>query len=101
MAVCSGSITFNDWGYQSFLKLDWSKYKTPVVYCIFKEDTVDAVGEVQFVTTKKINGSIKDTVTLDYEAWNGKYVSIPGSILNTLQTDTERNICILHLEMLR
>ena len=25
-------ITFNDWGYQSFLKLDWSKYKNPVVY---------------------------------------------------------------------
>ena len=83
-------ITFNDWGYQSFLKLDWSKYKNPVVYCTFKEDTADAVGEVQFATTKKINGSIKDTVTLDYEAWNGKYVSIPGSILNTLQTDTER-----------
>ena len=83
-------ITFNDWGYQSFLKLDWSKYKNPVVYCTFKEDTADAVGEVQFATTKKINGSIKDTVTLDYSAWNGKYVSIPGSILNTLQTDTEK-----------
>lgn len=83
-------ITFNDWGYQSFLKLDWSKYKNPVVYCTFKEDTADAVGEVQFATTKKINGSIKDTVTLGYSAWNGKYISIPGSILNTLQTDTEK-----------
>lgn len=31
-----------------------------------------------------------DTVTLDYAAWNGKYVSIPASILNTLQTDAER-----------
>ena len=45
---------------------------------------------MQFATTKKVNGSIKDTVTLDYAAWNGKYVSIPASILNTLQTDAER-----------
>ncbi len=83
-------VTFNDWGYQAFLKLDWSKLKNPVVYCTFKEDTEDAIGTMNFATTKKPNGSIKDTVTLEYKDWGSKYVTIPGSILKTLQTDQTR-----------
>ncbi len=83
-------VTFNDWGYQAFLKLDWSKLKNPVVYCTFKEDTEDAIGTMNFASTKKPNGSIKDTVTLEYKDWGSKYVTIPGSILKTLQTDQTR-----------
>ena len=83
-------VTFNDWGYQAFLKLDWSKLKNPVVYCTFKEDTEDAIGTMNFASTKKPNGSIKDTVTLEYKDWGSKYVTIPGSVLKTLQTDQTR-----------
>ena len=45
---------------------------------------------MNFATTKKPNGSIKDTVTLEYKDWGSKYVTIPGSILKTLQTDQTR-----------
>lgn len=86
----ASQLTFNEWGYQAFFKMDWSKLTNPIVCCTFEEDTEDAVGTIQFATCKKPNGAIKDTVTLEYADWGGKYVSIPGSILKTLQTDATR-----------
>lgn len=96
-------LYFNIWGYQAFFMLDWKSLKNPVIKCEFEEDTEDAVGTIEFTSSKvKLNEmadgnydpkgrNSKDTVLLEYPQWGGKYISIPAGVLKNLQDDDEIN----------
>ncbi len=77
-------ITFNDWGYQAFLNLDWSSIKRPVIKVTFEEDTEDAVGGLVLATVKKVNGSSSDSQTYEYKTWAGKGIGLSKDTVASL-----------------
>lgn len=74
------SITFNEWGYQAFLKVDVSKYEQPAISFDFLEGTSneDNVGNLVIGATS--DGSYSNDVNMTYDAFNGKAVVLSEQI---------------------
>lgn len=79
--------TFNDWGYQTFMHLDWSQYKQPCLVFTFEDDAADTVGKLELATVKKVNGTSTDNQKYLHEIWNGKGIVLANATLETLQQD--------------
>ena len=73
-------IFFNEWGYQSFLKIDLSKYKKPAIAFEFLEGTANEenVGTLQMGATEKDKHA--GDFSVDYWDLNGKAVTISDII---------------------
>lgn len=69
------SISFNNWGYQAFLKVDVSKYKLPAISFDFLEgtDTEDNVMAFVYGAASK-DQTFANDVTVDYAEYHGKAV---------------------------
>lgn len=80
-------ITFNDWGYQAFLKMDWSDLKTPCLKVTFADDTEDIVGKLDVGTLANITDPCSDNVKYDYSTWAGKGITFPDSVMTSLRGD--------------
>ena len=80
-------LEFNEWGYQVFLKMDWSQLKKPCIRVTFKEATADVVGSLALATVKKVNGSGTDEQKYEFDTWNGKGVVLSAETLESLQTN--------------
>lgn len=78
-------IEFNNWGYQTFLKFDWSQFKKPCLKFTFENDSEDAIGELILSTTDKSNGSSTDRQNYAHSSWIGKGIIIPESMVTSLQ----------------
>lgn len=80
-------LVFNSWGYQSFLKLDLSKYKTPCIAVSFLDgtNTEDNVGSLQLATTAKADTSnLQNEYGINYSEWIGKGVVLNSELLDAL-----------------
>lgn len=79
-------IGFNDWGYQSFLKVDWSKMKSPCIKIQFKDEVEDTVGKL-ILATASADGKVgKDEQSYEFATWTGKGVILPKSMVESLKT---------------
>lgn len=81
-------IEFNNWGYQSFLTLDLSKYTQPCIAFEFAEGTVneDNVGALQLATCESAGGTTDNSYTINYSDWIGKGVVLNSDLLTALET---------------
>lgn len=79
-------ITFNDWGYQTFMNLDWASIKKPCIKVTFEEDTEDAVGNIQFGTVAKVNGACTDLQAYEYAEWSGKSICLSDAVCAGLES---------------
>lgn len=77
-------ISFNEWGYQTFLHLDWSTFKNPVIKFTFQEENSLAVGDLVLATTTKVNGSGTDETYYSYNEWGGKGAGLSQKTLESL-----------------
>lgn len=80
-------ITFNDWGYQTYMNLDWSSIASPCLKITFAEgkDTEEAVGELIIGTTDAVNGSCTDQQKFPYTTWAGKGVILPETMTDAFK----------------
>lgn len=78
-------ITFNNWGYQTFLNLDWNSITKPCIRVTFEEDTMDKVGNIQLGSVTEANGSATDTQIYEHALWTGKGVVLSESMVTSLQ----------------
>lgn len=85
-------ITFNSWGYQTFLHLDWSKYKNPVIRVTFKADAEDiktaedAIGQLKLATCSKPDaGDQTDEQGYEFKTWYGKGIGLSAATLASLE----------------
>lgn len=80
-------LVFNSWGYQSFLKLDLSKYSKPCIAVTFLEgtDSEENVGALQLATCTGANNSdLQNEYSVDYAKWSGKGVVLNSELLSAL-----------------
>lgn len=77
----STEISFNEWGYQTFLKIDLSKYKKPAIAFEFLDGTANEenVGSLQIGATEEAGKYVND-FAVDYWDLNGKAVTISDNI---------------------
>lgn len=80
-------ITFNSWGYQSFLELDWSKISKPCLKITFEVDNEDKVGSLIIGTMDAEKTISKDQQTFEYSLWGGKGIIIPDTMIDALKTN--------------
>lgn len=80
-------ISFNEWGYQAFLKMDWSELKNPCIKMTFADDTEDVVGKLDVGTVANITDPCSDNVKYDYSTWAGKGIVFPDTVLTSLKGD--------------
>ena len=81
------ALSFNSWGYQSFLKLDLSKYTRPCIAFTFLEgtDTEEIVGSLQLATSAEAGTSnLQNEYSLPYSQWSGKGVTLNSELLDGL-----------------
>ena len=81
------ALSFNSWGYQSFLKLDLSKYTRPCIAFTFMEgtDTEEIVGSLQLATSAEAGTSnLQNEYSLPYSQWSGKGVTLNSELLDGL-----------------
>lgn len=86
-------ITFNDWGYQSFLKADlFLNLKKPFIYFTFEEDLATVVGNLELSTS---GDDLKGSHNLEkypYDYWNGRGVALSKELLEGLEEDGWLNL---------
>lgn len=80
-------ITFNQWGYQTFLKLDWSTIKKPCIKVTFEDNSEDVVGALKLATAAIPDGTAEGEVPFDYANWGGAAVEFPESLMEWLKTN--------------
>lgn len=75
-------ITFNDWGYQAFIKLDVSKYKNPAIRFEFAEESLadpeEWIGSAQLGINSEAN--FVETLAPEYEEYADKAVKLAGDL---------------------
>ena len=79
---------FNSWGYQTFLKLDWSVLKKPCIRMTFEKETKASVGDVHLAACKKADGSGKGEEVYSYTDWGGKGIVLSENLLALLKGET-------------
>lgn len=74
-------IFFNEWGYQTFLKIDLSKYKSPAIAFEFLDGTANEenVGVLQMGATTAADNYAVD-FSIDYWDLNGKAVILSDEV---------------------
>ncbi len=74
-------ITFNDWGYQVFLKLDLSKYTEPAIAFTFLDgtDNSDNVGGLSAGASESASYPA-DAISMPYDTFHGKAVTLAGDL---------------------
>lgn len=78
-------ISFNSWGYQTFLHLDWDSLKKPCIKVTFETDTADAVGKLKLATVDTVNGSGTDEQGYEYDTWAGKGFALSDITIESLK----------------
>lgn len=75
-------ITFNDWGYHAYIKLDRSKYKNPAIRFEFAEESLadieENIGDAQLGINSKPD--FVNTTSVDFKDLIGKAVKLQGDL---------------------
>lgn len=80
-------MVFNNWGYQTFITQDWSKFTKPSIRVYFETDDQDAVGAITFAYCAGPNKSWNGTTTYEYSAgWSGQCIQLDLSMLKKHNT---------------
>lgn len=79
--------TFNSWGYQTFLNLDWADIKKPCIKVTFETESKESVGDIHLAATSKADGNVKGEEVYSYTDWAGKAIIISDALLELLRGD--------------
>ncbi|MCR5203384.1 MAG: cellulase family glycosylhydrolase [Lachnospiraceae bacterium] len=72
------NITFNDWGYQTLINLDWTQFNEPYLKCTFiHEENGNTIGDFEFGTQDEVDSQSNDIQKVQYDSFRDKCVSIP------------------------